>query len=380
MFESILIRPSKSRSHALDFGQVIENLFFYQKTIVNIGPNEIPALYDLADVDVLEKLLSSQYLSIYYNNSHSGIVMANGLRSVSTFGLSNIDIEAELYKKAFSHTKDDFKSKKFAKKIARLIKVHELPSGFIKLLEEQIRDESFLRNVTNEVLKHDIPNFNAFDKVRYELEFLDSVNFRIHTNIQVNDLYRFTHESPVMALIGGIEDMYVMSQYSSEISVPEFNASIIRLKTKDILDRSKSSQKNIEAFNHYVYNESWALREAINTKRIHVKAILKILDKATSYKDWLSNIENDSNLLREYIAKVEEKSILEKIPSRGVRFFVFNGLSTIISAIASPEISIPTTIALNSFDAFCLEKLKTNWKPNQFIENELKPLVSSSQQ
>ena len=55
MFESIIIRPNSSRSHPLDFGQVIENLFFYGKTIVHIGIDQIKHLYQLADVDVLKE-------------------------------------------------------------------------------------------------------------------------------------------------------------------------------------------------------------------------------------------------------------------------------------------------------------------------------------
>ena len=53
MFESIIIRPNSYLNHPLDYGQLIENLFFYKKTIAHIGRNEIKTLFSLAEVDVL---------------------------------------------------------------------------------------------------------------------------------------------------------------------------------------------------------------------------------------------------------------------------------------------------------------------------------------
>lgn len=44
MFESILIRPNEDRNHPLNCGQVIENMFFYNKTIVHIGRSDIKKL------------------------------------------------------------------------------------------------------------------------------------------------------------------------------------------------------------------------------------------------------------------------------------------------------------------------------------------------
>jgi len=143
MFESILIRPNSSQGLSLDCGQMIESLFFYNKTIVHIGREEIKTLFDLADVDVLEELFKLPYLKVYYNNSHSGIMNQDGIFSLDFFGLANADIEEELYNESFAYRHDESKSKKFAKKLSRLIQIYELPNSINKSLTELVKDEEF---------------------------------------------------------------------------------------------------------------------------------------------------------------------------------------------------------------------------------------------
>jgi hypothetical protein len=293
------------------------------------------------------------------------------------FGLSNLDIEKELYQEAFSYKGDDLKSRKFAKKLSRLIQVHELPDGFVNSLQNEIRDEAFIEETFREILRERLPNIANNRDLRYELEFLNNANFKIHTNVDTKNNNVFTVETPILATISAIEDMQVMANNSSEISLPEFNATILRHKANQILKKSGRAKQEIDSFNRMAFDESWALREAINSNRIHVKAILKTLDKAAKYKEWLQGIEDDANIIREYIAKVEEKSILEELPSKAVRFYIVAGLGMILGAVNSIA-AITVSTALTAFDTFFLENLGKKWKPNQFIENELRPLVKNA--
>lgn len=374
MFESILIRPNSSRSHPLDYGQMIENLFFYNKTIVHIGRNEIRTLFDLVDVYVLEELLKLSYLEVYYNNSHCGIINRDGILSLDSFGLADVDIEKELYEESYKYRHDKSRSKKFAKKLSRLIKIYELPNALNKSFTEQVKDEKFRRDVLIETVKRFPPIEKVdLDKLRYELEFIDDLNFKIHTNIPFDEK-NSTSDTTILSIINCVEDMQVMSEFSSEISLPEYNSAIIRIKTNSLLNKTIKFKKEIEVFNHYVFDESWALREAINNKDLHVKAILPALRNAQKYKEWLHELPSDSNLMREYQEKVEEKNILESLPFKAIKFYLFTGIETILGYV-NPEISIPISLGLNAFDTFLFDNIYKQWKPNQFIEKELRPLI-----
>jgi hypothetical protein len=367
------MRPNSAQNHPLDCGQLIENLFFYGNTIVHIGRDEIPTLFKLADVDVLEQLLRLSYLNVFFNNSHVAI-MGSDVRSVECMSLVDLDIEKELYQETLKHSNDEIKSKKFAKKISRLIKPYELPQGFDKIMNEQLKDDDFRSKILSATISHYQPNINI-DEIKFELEYLNDTQFKVHTNFQNSE--RVGRDSPILALLTACEDLQVMSEFNSEISLPEVNSKMIQAKTNLLLKKTLKSKEEIHAFSHTAYDEAWALREAINQKKIHVKAIIKTLEKAEKYKGWLRDLPDDANLMREYMEKVEEKSILEELPFKAARFFIFNGLGAILSYL-NPEVGIPLTVGANAFDEFLFEKLGEKWKPNQFIEGELRPLVKGT--
>lgn len=380
MFEAITIRPNSYRNHALDYGQLIENLFFYKKTIAHIGRHEIKSLFDLADVDVLVELLKYPGFSIYYNNSHVGIANQNDERYVDSFGLANLDLEKELYQESFNYKKDEGRSKKFSKKIARLLNVYQLPVHFSSTLNEQIKNEDFRQTVLLESLKYHYSDFK-FDPrdLRYELEFSNDKTFKLHNNFADLgiDTQVYSADTAILAILNACAELQIMLENQSEISLSDFDSKILRAKITSVIDQNTKSKKEIEVFSHYVFDDSWSLKEAINSKRIHIKAALQILRKADKYKDWLHDLPNNANLIREYVAKVSEKTVFETFPAKAARFYLFNGLTEILGQI-NPGVAVPVAIAINAFDSFIVENLSKKWKPNQFIENELRPLVKNN--
>lgn len=379
MFDSILMRPNGSYNHPLDYGQLMENLFFYQHTHVHIGRGEICSLFDLTDIDVLVELLKYHGLKVSYNNAHVAVGMQDNYCWVDSIEKANLDIEQELYTEAFEHSQDKKKSERFASKLSKLIKIHSLPTGIADTLNKELQNDGFRNAVIQESFKHYHKSGQIdLTKLRFELEYLDAKNFKIHTNMEEvgADPKQITPTTPILALINGCADIHMMAEGNTEISVPEFNATIVRAKIKTALDQTEKAKQEIEVFSHYVFDSAWALREAINSKRIHVKAALQILRKADKYKSWLQELPNDANLMREYVNKVQEKTIFEKFPAKAIRFYLFNGIAEIINA-ANPAIAIPLTLAASAFDTFILDQLGKKWKPNQFIENELRPLVKN---
>jgi hypothetical protein len=378
MFESILMRPNAGRNFPLNYGQLIENLFFYKETNVHIGREEIKSLFDLAEVDVLVELFRLSSLNVYFNNSHTAIITDDTLHSVDSIGIADLDLEKELYQESFQYKGDDTKSKKFAKKLSRLIKIHELPQLFNLTLNEQLKDEEFRTKVLYETFKETYPELQInLQDLRYELEYINDTQFKIHTSIDFEKFNKIGLNGPILSLINACEDLHLMSQKKSEISLPDFNSKIIRVKINSAIEKGIKSQKEIDVFNHFAFDESWALREAINSKKLLVKGALKALEKAEKYKSWLHNLPDDSNLMSEYQKKVEEKTVLESLPLRAVRFYIFTVASAILGEL-KPEIAIPTSIALSAFDSFILGNIKKKWTPNQFIENEYRPLAKKN--
>ncbi|WP_431212287.1 hypothetical protein ACQ86N_42260 [Puia sp. P3] len=313
MFDTLLMRPNASRTYAMDYGQMIENLLYYKKTIVHINRNAIPGLFDLADIPVLEDLLKMNCLNVYYNNSYTTVGKQGDIYFVDSIGLSNLDLEKELYEESFTYKGDAARSKKFAKKISRLITEFQLPSNFSSTLIEQLKDEDFRKQAVLQTFNHYAPDQPLIpNQIEYNFNFVNSTQFKLETNISVTDPTKIAIDSPILSLVNACEDLKVMSDYSSEISLPDFNAKMIQAKTNLILSKSAHARGEINAFNHFVFNHSWALREAINNKDIHVKAVMDVIRNANKFKDWLNAFPDDTNLLYEYVKKYRKKASLKK--------------------------------------------------------------------
>ena len=54
--------------------------------------------------------------------------------------------------------------------------------------------------------------------------------------------------------------------------------------------------------------------------------------------------------------RTQDKSILEELPFKAARFFIFNGVGAILTAL-NPELGISLTVGASAFDEFFLEKL-----------------------
>ncbi|MDF2188695.1 hypothetical protein [Paraflavitalea sp. CAU 1676] len=376
MFQSILIRPNSTEGVPMDFGMVIENMFFYQSTTVHINRAAVSELVKLAAPEVLEELLKYQGLKILYNNSMPTVGMAgDGTYWVDTLGLADFDIEKELYAEALRVTGDESKAGKFSKKIARHIGVHELPFTIKTSMVEQLQDKDFLRVARDETLKEHYPGIiMPVGDRRYEIEFLSQQFFRVHTNLQGAADQSFGETSPVLSLINATADLHVTASSGSEICLPEFSSRVLRQKIDAVLDRSQHSAENLSRFHLAQFNESWAIRDAINSKRLHVKAVLPALRKAARFKEWLRDLPENHDLMYEYQEKVEEKTVLERIGWKDMRFYFFTGLQTITSAIA-PVASLLVNPAIGVFDAYVIDQIAKEWKPNQFVRGPYKKLL-----
>jgi hypothetical protein len=377
MFKSVLIKPTVGDGEAVDFGQVIESMFYYQRVIVRITEFDIGTLCHFDDVGVLEDLLSRTELQVVYDNTR--IALGRGSKNTLAITLKedegDYDFDYVLFMSAFTHTNDFERSKAFGKKFSKLLKPGKKPYRLIKMINEDIKEGDFLRKIA----AVSQTKFSNPEKVIYELEYLNDYQFKIHTNLPPVKAHGniYPNSSPILHAAEALVNLYLMATASSEIVIPEFEAKFLRIKSEGVMRSVTRSQEEIEHFNHYVFDQSRALREAINSRQVDLKSVLKTLDKAAHYKNWLSKLDNDSNLMREYMRKIEEKSVLESLPSRAIRYYFMTGIGTLIQAATPTEIGIPLTVALTAFDAFFIEKLRKRWKPNQFIDNEFRTLIKA---
>jgi hypothetical protein len=108
------------------------------------------------------------------------------------------------------------------------------------------------------------------------------------------------------------------------------------------------------------------IREAINSQEKSFSEFLQVLDKAGKFKDWLVGQNPDAQLLESYYQSAVAGSWIEGLPAKTFRY---------VFASVLGFASIPAGLAAGAADEFLVDKLIKGWRPNQFVEGQLKKFL-----
>lgn len=72
------------------------------------------------------------------------------------------------------------------------------------------------------------------------------------------------------------------------------------------------------------------------------------------------------------------KDLSDKLPTKTARFMIFEGIGITLDLLGAGGIGTTIATGLSFADSFLLDKMiNRKWKPNQFIDNTLKPAISA---
>lgn len=172
-------------------------------------------------------------------------------------------------------------------------------------------------------------------------------------------------------------ELYFSSNNLSEIATSGLSANLISHKINYILEKSIKSSEKIRGFQSFVFNDAMSLREAINKKLIDLDDLVLVLKNSRKFKKWIIGVEPDQDLIKSYYSEITKKTIIDKLPGKSVRWCIFTGAGIIADVLATGGIGTAVGIGLGALDTFYLDKLISGWKPNQFIEDEVKELLKN---
>lgn len=161
------------------------------------------------------------------------------------------------------------------------------------------------------------------------------------------------------------------------MATSQLSANLISHKVNYLLEKSLNSSEQISDFQNFVIDDAKSLREAVNNRQIDLDDLLKVLKNSQRFKKWIIGIDPDQDLIKSYYAEVTKKTVVDKLPGKSARWGIFTGAGLIADAIATGGIGTAVGIGLGFLDTFCLDKLISGWKPNQFIEEDVKRLLNS---
>ena len=393
MFKKICIKSKESYASNLDIAFLIDSMLYYGKVVLLVHRNELEILFREFGPDTLKELILSGRLEIKFRNNMLGSIIApDGKYGISTFKGKNINAHSTLYEIDRKERKNSIKNLAFADEFSSLIPLYEYPKDF---------DKTIVKDFQNiELLKKQIPTyFNAvapFYKLpeSTEIEIIQDGNFvgfdtyNVNSNIDLEFLTKeFRKQNPentspvdfsgfLLAIAESKGDIYISSDLESEIVTSDLYSKFIEIEISEIIKKRGKSENEINLFEDYILENCFSLGNAFNEGVISRTDLIKILEKSDKFREWLEKIPEEKNLLGEYNKAILEKDLSDKLPTKTARFVIFEGIGITLDVLGAGGIGTTIATGLSAFDNFVLDKLiDRKWKPNQFIDETLKPKV-----
>lgn len=394
MFESITFfnQNKTSTSNPLDIGALIECMLFYEKTSVVANQAVLRQLFTYFGVNRVIELIAEGLLNIIYTETNLGMLTRtlNGTEYHDTVQFSSPQhtYEDELRKICIEVIGKAGKGRRTAQRIQDLIKVKNHENIILEGARKSFADQEYINYSAKSIIQSLIPEKINVDNIIFKTEKTENgivvatnINFEVLNNIY-HKYVPATHSSLTPALILGhtldVEsELYFSSSNLSEIATSGLSANLMSHKINYILERSLRSSEQIQEFQGFVLNDAKSLREAINKKLIDLDDLMLVIKNSRKFKKWIVGIEPDQDLIKSYYAEITKKTIVDKLPGKTARWAIFTSAGVIADVFATGGVGTAIGVGLGALDTFYLDKLVSGWKPNQFIEDELKGLLAA---
>jgi hypothetical protein len=398
MFESVLIRRHVDGYHLVDAGTIAEALLFYDRVHVVADSPLFTEILRVIGSQNLLRLLQMNRISITYIRASIG-VLTNTLPSgmqFHNFGafefapknnkrLRNSDAIERDVGNVLGQSRE---SKKTTRSLLNHVSFRGV-EGLPALAREDLRDDRFVKTGVEHVLRTLVPTVVLPPDLRFDIVFSGDGSFIVGTNLNFERLNQHYHEifppehsslSPAYLLsfiYNARVDACFAADYMAEIVTSPISSGIISAKFHELMAKRNKNEKQIELFQTQYLEDARAVREAINSGERTFGEFIEILERAERFKKWLGTRNPDANLIREYYRAVTTESWIEKLPSKSLRF-VFTTLSGLGADMLLPTGGIGTMIGagIGAIDSLLLDSVLKGWKPNQFIEGELRQFTS----
>ena len=389
MFEAVTIRrqDSMSTEKPIDIGYLFECLLFYRTVYVVADAQILKQLVLTLGLEILEELIDQKHLVVIFTEQHLAVsTTGNGkIHDLGMFTAPDYSLQSELRKHAIALTGKRGRGRRIAQRLEMSILNVRYDEAFHQGVKQVLLDSSYVQQAASAILHRSFPDFKS-DNVQFHCE-KSQLGFLVHSNIdfqKLNEHYHRrvppTHSSlsaaQILSYVYNAEShLYFAARQLSELAVDPLGSEIVSYRLLHLARRSSKSEESKTAFAKLVFNDAKAIREAVNEGRLKPADLLKVIKASTPFKKWLSNKDVDSDLIAEYYKEIAKETLIDRLPGKSIRWTTFTGVGIAAEAAFPGVIGPALSVGLTALDAFLFDKFFKGWKPNQFVEENLKPLV-----
>lgn len=391
MFEKILFKNAVNPLQLLDVGAIAEALIFYRKVAVLGNTATVAELLTKIPPFVALSLLEQGRLEFHYLSDQIGVqttASADGLSKHALIKFSSPQHVPDTgAAKAFQVAAGGTSQAKLgARRFSRLL----LPASHA--LFDQA---SLLENLCDPVVLASVPHLVS--RLAPDFRWADarfcvtraSGYLQVETNLDFADLNRHYHqrvppshstvtEAYLLAFLqGSYEALYFAGHLETEVAVDPMERLVQEVALDSILRKRSHSEGQLSAFSELTLGGTRVIREAVNSGKVPFSDVLKLLDKADRFREWLDRQPIDCDLVAAFYQATISESWAQRLPTKATRWGVFTGLGLAADALGASGVGTAAGAWLGAIDTFLVDKLIHGWRPHQFVENTLRPAFKS---
>lgn len=392
MFDKIFLKRNRISDNTIDLGKLCESMIFYNQTNFLLDKFTVEQFIKLVGIEKLKEYSERGIIKLHYRNTAIGTA-AFQVGTKTAFGplvtkSQAFNLEEKVFRGFLEVTGSENKSKLNSRDFLDLCSPLEYTAGFQKILESECEDIELLKSQFKIYINSYLPQL---DVANLTLEINESISTQIGTkafvfksNYDLNELNeKYSALLPnghilnwSTFLLNSTEssgDINIASQYDTELYSDEKHTIYIQGRFNELIKRVSKSAENIQTFEKLSLENYKPISETINSGERTFEEFSKIIDKSIEFREWLSHLDGNHSLLNEYYDAITKESWIDKKPIKALRIGIFAGLGLLGDLMAG---GIPIGSILSSAsDNYLVPKLLKGWKPNQFIDTQVKPFL-----
>jgi len=389
MFESITITryDQKKEPGGLDLGFLLECLLFYQKVHLVVSEPGLGELITFFGEDELLRLLENGVLVVHYEFDHLAIATHNEkgtqYHSPVSFYSPDHSLLKALQKSLHAVSGAKNKSNRNLSRLLPRIETLRRDVSVVNAAVERLADTSFVASAASISVRNLVPSYSRPIKFVCERE---EKGFVVDTDIPFGFLnaIRSTQGKSEMSIGLILEsmcrveaDLSLSAMNLSEIATHPAGSELIKLRFSHIINRFERSETSRERFAEEVL-ETKALRYLLDKSPESISKIVDAIIDAQEFKEWLSTQQATADIVLEYYRKITAKSIFDKLPAKSIRWISCAGLGLLADFTFAGGVGTVLGNAIGAVDTFYLDSWLKGWRPNQFVDERLRPLVKQN--
>jgi hypothetical protein len=394
MFDSITVkRNADSFSDSpLDVGSLLEALIYYRTTKVVVDHNTLRPLIERIGIYNLEKLVGEGFLGIQYTCEGEAAIQGSTPQGDAAFAFAHIGAEKyQLDVVAERHAReilgDRGKARWAAQKIQKIATNIERSTAATQNAKHLILDQAFLARAMQLVIGKEFPFISNHEGEVFKTEDTEQ-GCTIKTSFLLEEANRFkksidssaaevSYSKLFLRIFEAETDLYFAAVNGTEIATTELSSKLIGARFTGMIERSQQSSDERADFENRLVPGRRAIGEAFNSGVLSIDEIMDAIVASSKFKQWSGGLSSDASMISEYINECTKDTVADHISTNVGKWIVVGALADQCQTVF-PFLGSAVGLGFAAVEHFFVERVVKGWRPHQFVNERLKPLLAKT--